>query len=89
MCTCAYTNGDVRWYPPGMTDNVEIRARAICSMDIARVSPPVADRQAAVDRYWPVVAREILVGATAQPVELGLSGEELAARTEEYRRLKR
>jgi hypothetical protein len=45
-----------------MDEQLEQRARALCAADVDAADPPVRNRQAAIDRYWLVVAAEIAGG---------------------------
>ncbi|WGD30127.1 hypothetical protein AncyloWKF20_20640 [Ancylobacter sp. WKF20] len=67
-----------------MTQNTELRARALCAVDLLAAERRPADLVAAVERYWPVVAREIEAGIC----DAGLPPpEDMERRAEEYRRL--
>ena len=47
-----------------MVENLQARARALCAIDIEASGMPAADRYAAVERYWIVVALEIMGSMT-------------------------
>ncbi|MBS9475535.1 hypothetical protein KIP89_00230 [Ancylobacter sp. VKM B-3255] len=67
-----------------MTKNTESRARAQCAVDLRASQRRPADLMAAIERYWPVVAREIEAGIAdgdLPPVE------DMERRAEEYGRL--
>jgi len=69
-----------------MNQNCEARARAICASDLTFLSVKASSEiLAAVDRYWPVVAREIgdgIFDPAAKPFPI-----DLERRAAEYRAL--
>ncbi len=67
-----------------MTKNTESRARAQCALDLQSAIRRPEDIVAAVERYWPVVAREIEAGIRDDDLP---PLEDLDRLTEEYRRL--
>lgn len=67
-----------------MDGKLEIRARALCATDVDSASPPVPDREGAIERYWPVVAAEIAGGNMGMELPV-----DYAAREKEFRTLRR
>lgn len=69
-----------------MDENLERRARAQCRADIGPAVPSRRRRDIAVERYWPVVAAEIMVaGSVVGTIELPT---DFAVRDMEYRELR-
>lgn len=69
-----------------MTQNTELRARALCTVDLLAAERRPPDLSAAVDRYWPVVAREIEAGICDDGLP---PPDDMERRAEEYRQLTR
>lgn len=67
-----------------MTKNTETRARAQCAVDLQSSPRRPSDIVAAIERYWPVVAREIEAGIRDDDLP---PLDDLERRAEEYRRL--
>ncbi|GLK72925.1 hypothetical protein KHC23_05740 [Ancylobacter dichloromethanicus] len=69
-----------------MVKDVERRARSLCAADAERANVPATDIPPLVERLWPVAAREMM--GVADPYTLVLP-EDIEAREQEYRRLRR
>ncbi|MCB4770051.1 hypothetical protein LGR54_15645 [Ancylobacter sp. Lp-2] len=69
-----------------MSTNIEARARALCAADL-RPSVAAGDLEVAVDRLWPVVAREIQ--GDVMDRDAIKEPRDIAVRVVEYQRLRR
>jgi hypothetical protein len=71
-------------YAPTRRDNIEPFARAICERELRSMpDTPLAGLPALVDRFWPVIAAELVAGLrnddgelVPHPVSTGLAARE-------------